>query len=68
MACGHGMLGWKAVGRLGLRGVRHEGKVPLGQAQGPGEGFAQARASGSWRWGCGTPHLQRKTRSCRILS
>ena len=39
MACGHGMLGRKAVGRLGLRGVRHEGKVPLGQAQGPGSWF-----------------------------
>jgi hypothetical protein len=37
VACGHGMLGWKAVGRLGLRGVRHEGKVPQGQAQGPRE-------------------------------
>jgi hypothetical protein len=33
VACGHGMLGWKAVGYLGLRGVMHEGKVPLGQAQ-----------------------------------
>ena len=34
MACGHGMLWWKGV-RVASR---HEGRVPLGQSQGPGGG------------------------------